>query len=108
MRPDTRLNQIPAQDEKSNMLKRPDVVLVKDKFEVYELKPVSCETGYKNTRAVAQLEGYINTLINSLLNTTKEGDSLPGEFTVPFDKAGLGDNAYLAFSQDKDHPGLYY
>jgi len=57
--------QDPAVDELSAPQKRPDLVITNsiDKtITVYELKPDSCRTGYKNTKAKAQIAGYITDL----------------------------------------------
>ena len=48
---------------------RPDAVNITifpdgNLVEVFELKPISCKTGFKNKKAKAQIERYINKIKN--------------------------------------------
>lgn len=104
-----RINQDPDIDAMGNPLKRTDVVIMGgEKNEVYELKPASCESGYKHKKAIDQITGYIDSIINSIFHNTAEGDSIPENDTLPFVDSGLGDNSTITFWRDKEHSGLYY
>ena len=60
-------NRNPDLDEISSPNTRPDAVNIKvgssgNTVEFFELKPISCISGYKHQKAVAQLEGYKNKM----------------------------------------------
>ena len=102
--------QDPAVDELSAPQKRPDLAItnsIDNTITVYELKPDSCRTGYKNTKAKAQIAGYIADLSkNSSGYNVKVGTDIPSGFTLPYPEAG--ENATITFTADPTTPGLYY
>jgi hypothetical protein len=101
------LQQEPGLDSLAHPLKRPDVtVATTNGTDIYELKPISNEKGFKHTLAEKQLSGYINTLSNKLFGGTKGGSAVPDNLKVPFPEAG--ENAQIIFTSDKEVKGLYY
>ena len=102
--------QDPAVDELSSPLKRPDLTVTNNETKVvsvYELKPDSCKSGYKNEKAKAQIEGYIAELSKNTSGfTVKGGTDIPSGLTLPYLEEGLG--ATITFTADPSTPGLYY
>lgn len=74
-------DQDPVIDELSSPQKRPDLVVRNDMektLSVYELKPESAISGYKNEKARNQLNGYISELTkNSSGYVVKGGTDIP-------------------------------
>jgi RHS repeat-associated protein len=101
------LHQEPGLDSLAHPLKRPDITILSiNGTDIYELKPVSSEKGYKHTLAEKQLSGYINTFFNKLLGGVEGGSAVPDNLEVPFPEAG--EKAKIIFTSDKEVKGLYY
>ncbi|MDY2840623.1 MAG: hypothetical protein SOT46_09685 [Treponema sp.] len=102
--------QDPAIDELSSPQKRPDLVVTNNidkSISVYELKPDSCKTGYKNEKAKKQISGYISDLSkNSSGYHVKGGTDIPDGMTFPYPEAG--EKATITFTADPITQGLYY
>ena len=103
-------NQDPVVDELSNPQKRPDLVVrndVEKTLSVYELKPESSMSGYKNEKAKNQLNGYISQLRkNSSGYAVKGGTDIPGRLTLPYPQ--VGEKGTITFTADPYTKGLYY
>ena len=102
--------QDPAIDELSSPQKRPDLVVTNNidkSISVYELKPDSCKTGYKNEKAKKQISGYISDLSkNSSGYHAKGGTDIPDGMTFPYPE--VGEKATITFTADPITQGLYY
>ena len=103
-------NQNPVVDELSNSKKRPDLVVRNDidkTLSVYELKPESSMSGYKNEKAKNQLNGYISELSkNSAGYDVKGGTDIPDNLTLPYPQ--VGEKGSITFKADPFTKGLYY
>lgn len=106
-------NRNPDLDEIPSPNTRPDAVNIKvgssgNTVEFFELKPISCISGYKHQKAVAQLEGYKNKMKDYFPDVNVEGGDIDSICNVPIPFPAAGDKATITFIPDTTVKGLYY
>ena len=106
-------NRNPDLDEIPSPNTRPDAVNIKmdsngNTIEMFELKPISCSSGYKHQKAVAQLEGYKNNMKAYFPDVNVEGGNIDSICNIPIPFPAAGDKATITFISDSTVKGLYY
>ena len=105
--------QNPALDEIPSPNTRPDAVNIiidsnKNLVEIFELKPISCITGYKHEKSKSQLDGYINKISSFFPDVKIEGGNINSICNIQIPFPAAGEKATITFFSDAAVKGLYY